>query len=257
MQRGQAVGVHGDDVDALRSHGALELGCGAGRDLPPMVDEHDPVGQGVRLVEVLRREQQRHAVAHQVAHRAPDDLTAPRVQPRRRLVEHEQRGPMNEARGEIHPAALASGDLADRPAGEVAAVEALDELVGDAPRGRTVVPAQRGDEAQVLAPRQVGVQRGELPGQGDAPADGVAVGHDVVAVHGCGAGGRRDERGDHADRRGLAGAVRAEQRDDGSPGHAEVQAVDGDDCAVALRQPLGLDGGSDGCGGHAPNVQSP
>ena len=43
-----------------------------------------------------------------------------------------------------------------------------------------------------------------------------------------------DLGGEHLHRRGLAGAVRAEQADARAFGHVEVQAVDGEDVAVAL-----------------------
>ena len=59
---------------------------------------------------------------------------------------------------------------------------------------------------------RVGVQF--LRHQADQRARGAIVGDDVVAVDRDGARGRIDDAADDADQRGLAGAVRAEQRED-------------------------------------------
>src|SRR5207302_1146113 len=45
---------------------------------------------------------------------------------------------------------------------------------------------------------------------------------------------RPDQAEQHTQRRGLAGAVRAEKAEDVTPVHGEIDAVDGDDLSVAL-----------------------
>ena len=62
---------------------------------------------------------------------------------------------------------------------------------------------------------------------------------DVVAGDRGGAGGRLEQRRQHPQRGGLAGAVRAEEADDLALGDVEVDAVDGADLLVFLPVPCG------------------
>jgi hypothetical protein len=79
------------------------------------------------------------------------------------------------------------------------------------------------------------------PADGDqAVADGVVR---VAAEDLDGAGARRAEAEHHVDRAGLAGAVRAEERDDLAAADGEVDAVDGLDGAEVLGEPGEVEGG--------------
>jgi hypothetical protein len=57
-----------------------------------VVDDGDPVGQPVGLLEVLRREQQGRPAADEVLDHVPQREPAARVEPGRRLVEEEHLG---------------------------------------------------------------------------------------------------------------------------------------------------------------------
>ena len=67
----------------------LELGRGALGDRAAVVDDHDPVGQVVGLVEVLRREHDVGAVGDELADGLPEPDAAGRVESGRRLVEQQ------------------------------------------------------------------------------------------------------------------------------------------------------------------------
>src|SRR5262249_2121094 len=68
---------------------ALQLGgCAVGDDAA-VVDHDNPVGEPVRLVQVLRRQEHRGAVPDQLPDDRPDALPAGRVEAGRRLVEEE------------------------------------------------------------------------------------------------------------------------------------------------------------------------
>ena len=144
-------GVGGDDVDALLADLRLQLRRRAGGDLAAVVDQHDAVGERVGLVEILRRQQQRDAVADQLADGRPDDLAAARVEAGRRLVEHEQLRAVDQAGGEVDAAALSAGEVLDQPVAELADVEALDELLDERVRrrggGRAGAPSAAGSRA--------------------------------------------------------------------------------------------------------------
>ena len=110
-QRDQALelgAVGRDHVDPLRPDLGLELGRRAGRDLAAAVDQHDAVGERVGLLEVLGRQQQRHALRDERADRRPHDLAAAGVEARGRLVEHEHVRGVDQAGGEVDAAALAA-----------------------------------------------------------------------------------------------------------------------------------------------------
>ena len=134
-----------DDVDPLLADRALQLGRGAGGDLAAVVDQDDPVGERVGLLEVLRRQEQRDPVGDELADRRPHDLTAARVEAGRRLVEHEQLRRVDQAGGEVDPTALTPRQLLDQPAGELPALEALEQ-----PRRRPRRP--RGGRGRAAGP---------------------------------------------------------------------------------------------------------
>ncbi len=70
----------------------------------------------------------------------------------------------------------------------------------------------------------------------------VAMPWDLVAEERHGAGIRVGQAQQHADQRGLAGAVGAEIAERTAAGHQQFDVVDGDVLAEALGQPVGLDG---------------
>ena len=63
----------------------------------------------------------------------------------------------------------------------------------------------------------------------------------VVAEHGGGAGVGPEQRGEDADRGGLAGAVGAQQAEDGALPDAEIHAVEGAGVTECLDQPVRFD----------------
>ena len=91
----------------------LQLVGGALGDLHALVDDRDPVGELVGLVEVLRGEQDGAALLHQLADRGPHLAAGARVETGGRLVEEDQRGPGDQAGGQVEPATHAAGELGD------------------------------------------------------------------------------------------------------------------------------------------------
>ena len=98
------------------------------------------------------------------------------------------------------------------------------------------------DELEVLAAGQVAVDRGVLTRQADVVADGIGVTRDVDAEDLGMTAGRVRARREDADGRGLPGAVRTEETEDGSRGDLEIDAAEGLDVAEALLQPDGANG---------------
>ena len=109
---------------------------------------------------------------------------------------------------------------------------ARDELVDPRVERGAGETVQRAVVADVLAGGEPRVEPARVRQHADAPANGVAVADDVVAVDAWRARVRDHQRREHPQERGLAGAVRTEQSGDLAVGGGERDAVDGAHLAV-------------------------
>ena len=219
---------------ATGGHG-LDLGCGAvGHDLA-LADEDDAVGVLVGLLEVVRREEDGAPAGGVLTDGRPEVAPPGDVHPGGRLVEDEQLGVGQQGHGEPEPLLLAAGALVDPPVADVRDTGPLHHPVdGD------VVDEERAGQLEGLADADVLEQPGRLHDGGDeAVRDGAPR---ALPEHGDGAGGGVGEAEDHVDRRGLAGAVGAEERDDLPLPDLQVDAADGVDRAEVLAQSRRRDG---------------
>ena len=120
------------------------------------------------------------------------------------------------------------------------------ELLEQAPRGRAGVrraqPLQAPEEPQVLGRREVLVDRRVLAGDADQLADAMRLAGHVDAEDLGVARVDRQQRREHPQHRGLAGAVRPEDAEDLALADLEVDAVDGAQVAERLHQPARVDG---------------
>ena len=136
------------------------------------------------------------------------------VEAGRRLVEEQQARPTDERAAEVQPAAHAARVGLDDAVRGVDQVELLEQLVRTASRlGRRQLVEQP-EHPQVLAPGQVLVDGGVLPGQADDAAQLLGLADDVEAGDGRSARVGLEQRREDPDGRRLAGAVRAEQAED-------------------------------------------
>ncbi len=122
---------------------------------------------------------------------------------------------------------------------EVRHLQHVGALAGELLGGEVV---DAGVEAQVLVDRQVLEQRELLAHVADAALGPLGVGDDVLAQDADAAGLRGDRAGEHADGRGLAAAVRAEEPEDLASGDVEVDAVHGGEVAETLGEAAHGDG---------------
>ena len=220
----------------------LELRRRALGDHLAAVDHGDPVGELIGLVEVLRAQQNRRALADERADDVPHLVARARVEAGRRLVEEHQLGRDHDARGDVEPAPHAAGVVLDQPTGGLGKPEGVEQFVRPCARLLGPVAEQPAEQDEVLAAGEVLVDRGELAGQADERPHLVGLGDDVVAQHPRAAGVRPQQRGEHADRRRLAGTVGPEHAVDRAARDREVDAVDGSGLPEALDEPGGLDG---------------
>ncbi len=107
-----------------------------------------------------------------------------------------------------------------------------------APVGQLV---DAGDEVEVLVDRQILVQAEALRHVADLAADRVRLAEDVVAEAGPRAVVGLEQAAQHADGRGLAAAVGAEEAADLALGDPQVEALDHLEVAEALAQAAHVD----------------
>src|SRR5918997_6012709 len=102
---GALLGLRGGSFDAGASDLGLQRLRGVLGDDAPLVYDPDPVGQHVGLLQVLRREKDRHPVlAREAAHLRPHRVAALGVEARRRLVQEQDARPVYEGEREVQAA---------------------------------------------------------------------------------------------------------------------------------------------------------
>lgn len=150
-----------------------------------------------------------------------------------RLVEQQYLRVVDQGAGHGDPLLLAAGELVRLLAGLLAELDEfqhLAHLLLDAP---DAAPAQtEGDVLEDVEVREEGV----------GLEDGVhrplvrRERGDVLVAETDGAGGGFLQAGDHPEGGGLAAAGRAEQGEEGTLGHGQVEGVDGGERAVGLAE---------------------
>ena len=179
-----AIGLVGRDrVHARQPDLGLERGRRALGDDVPVVDDPDPVGEHVGLLEVLRGQEDGDAVlAGEPRDLVPESRAALDVEPGRRLVEEEDPRPVHERQRQVEPALHPARVAADLAIGRLAQADAVEELLRTrlplGPRD----PLQRRLQAQVVASRQHRVERRLLERRADHRAHLRALLDDVVAA---------------------------------------------------------------------------
>jgi len=212
-------------LDVRPRNAALELlRASLGDDLA-VVENGDPVGQLVRLVELLRGQEDRDTVRHELADGLPHHAAASRVEAGGRLVEEDDARVADQGHRKIEPALHAAGVGRRGLFGRVGQVELVEQPSG-APSafGPAQVVQVRHQQQVLLAGEQL-VDRGELTGNSDrGPYRRRVAGH-VVACDAHLAAVGVDQRGHDLHGGGLAGAVRTQQRERCSRADLQVDAV--------------------------------
>ena len=195
------------------------------------VDDHEPVGEELDLVQEVRGEQHRPAAVGEVAQQLAHPADPGRVEAVRRLVEDEDLGVAQQRVRDPQPLAHAERVLANALA-RCGAVEA-DEVEQAVDTAR-VDAHQLGGDRERLAPTTTAVLSGGVEQDPDAAA-GVGEVSQAAAEHERLAGVRLGEPREHPERRRLAGAVGAEE-----PGHGSGLDAEGDVLDDSLpAEPLG------------------
>ncbi len=220
-------------------HVALQvLGDEAARralgDLPAVVEHDQALAEALGLVHEVRRQQDRLALAQQALQAFPHQVARLRIESRRRLVEEQQVGVVDQRARQAEPPLHAARQLA-RPGtglrlqrGELE--QARDALLHHRARQAEVAPV----DEQVLGAGEVGVEAVELGDDADARLGLAHALRDRQAERLDRAGVGRDQTERHAQRRRLAGAVGADHAEALAGLDVQRQVVDGDAGAERL-----------------------
>ena len=154
-----------------------------------------------------------------------------RVEPVRRLVQDEHLRFSQQRGGQPQPLSHPEGEPADPAAGGVGQADLLQHLV----RPMVRQPGGAGHRPQMVPGAAAGMEARRLEQRSDDPGRLVEFGV-AALLDGGPASVRGDEAQQHAQRRGLAGAVGAEEPGHRGAGDLEAEVVDGLDGAEALRQ---------------------
>jgi Metallo-beta-lactamase superfamily len=135
------------------------------------------------LVEVLRGEQHRGALAGELLDRLPDLDPRLRIESCGRLVEEEHGRVADQAHRDVEATAHPARVGRHPAAGRVGQLEPCKQVVRDSTRILEV--SQLGDQHEVLPPGEDLVDGGELSGEADRLADLRGLRGDVASVDGC------------------------------------------------------------------------
>src|SRR5437773_5608811 len=225
---------------ALAVLGDQFRGRAASDDLP-MVHDRDVVCELFRLVEIVGRQEDRRTFFLELPNEGPQLPSRAWVESRRRLIEEDERRTSDKGHRDPEPPLLASGEVHGEGLRPVCQPDRPDDVVDLLLRHRSV--EQLGPIGDGL-PRLQPVEGFKILWQdADAVPDFAVVRPDVHAEHAGLPRGRVPEAFEDFDRRRLARAVRAEQREHGALLHVERDPVDGLDVRIVLLQIADVDDG--------------
>ena len=243
--------VAGDEDDRVPGHLLLEGPRATFRHHGAVIDDHDVVAEHVRLVQVVRGQEDRGTPVPQAADVVPQAGPVLRVEPGARLIQEQDLGLVHDAERHVEAPSLAAGVGPDPAVGEPGQVEPFQHLrdpPGDVRAAPAVQPALQG---QVLPSGGQLVGPAQLAHVADAGPDLPGLTADVQPGHRGAAAVDGQQRGQHPQRGGLARPVRPQEPDDLAPGDLQADAAHRLDRLVpapreALAQLPGVDDRSHG-----------
>ena len=251
----QGVEQRRQPQSGLRAEADLALGAPAGQfgwrargHEPADVDHCHDVGELLGLVQEMRGKHDADAVGAQLPDQLPGPPPGLRIHPRRRLVQEDQLGTSDQGEGQRQALPLPAGQSLDLRAGNVGQADPIEQL-------RRVVWMRRiGREQleQLDRPGRRITADAVLQHHADPRTQLASVPDRVETENPHGSAVRSPESLADLDRRRLAGAVRAEQREHLAAPHGEREPVDRTPPGVRLHQPVDHDGSF----GHRPSLRT-
>ncbi len=192
------------------------------------------------LIHVVRGDQERQPLTGESMNLLPEVTACLGVHAGCGLVEQQQSGPVNQARGQGQPLLPTAGELTGKLVLPLRQTESRDALTHRVPAVLQGIHAR--DEIQVLCNRQILPETETLGHVADLTLDGLTFADDIKAEACAAAFIRTEQAAEHADDRRLAAAVRAEKAADLARANLQAHVVDGREVAETLGHPVHVDG---------------
>ena len=203
------------------------------------VHDGDSVAGPLHLVEEVGGQHDGAALGHHREDHVAHLSHSGRVEPVHRLVQKEQLGVCQQARGNPQPLAHSHRVFRDPVVATVGQADALQRWPDAVRRGRF---ACRGEKPQVLPACEMAMEPGFVDDGANTSERRVAMLRDRVSEQGHRASIGAGQSQQHPDEGGLAGAVGAEVAERRSPGDLELNTVHGKFRPETLGEPVGLHG---------------
>ena len=176
------------------------------------MQKEDPVAQPLDLLHVVGRIEDRRPALADLPQPLADALGAVRIEARRRLIQKQHLGIVEERLHQPEPCRLAGGQTSGRPAAQRREPEPVQQL-GDALAGPADAVQAR-EHCEVLVHGQVSREGHKRRREVDPRQDPLPLRRHREPQHLHPAGRRQQEPEQHRERRGLPRAVGAQEPDD-------------------------------------------
>ncbi len=176
-----------------------------------MIDNRDSLAKLVCLFHVMRRQKNRLTFSVEFAQQIPHRAARLRIEPGGRLVEEQNRRIVHQRAPDLQSLNHAAGKTIDLFIGPIDQLEPFEQ--SSCSRLALLLRHAEifGVEQKDLTRRQAAIKVVDLRHDADASLDRHRVLRHFKAFNSRRAAGRQNTRRQHANRRGLAGAVRTEQ----------------------------------------------
>ncbi len=195
-------------------------------DEPAVRDDADAVGHALGHFKNVRGHDDGAAGARALAQHGLDLARRAGVETGQRLVQNDHARLVHQRAGERHLLPHAFGKSFAAFVGMRRELEPIQKLRGARSGNRRLDAPQPGDEFQIFARREFFVDHRLVGDPRHDPFRRNRIGERVDAAHANRAGVGAKQAGDHPQRRGLAGAVGADQRIKLAGTHRQVETVD-------------------------------
>ena len=206
------------------------------------LDNSDPVAEGLELAQDVGGDEDGFALFAELAQDIHHFDTGSGVQAAGRFIQEEEVRVMDEDSGQaqalLHTAAEVSGQVVAL-LGEADQLEDFLNFFGPMRALHLIAGAK---EIEILDDEHILVDAESIGHIADQAANLIALFVNIIAVNAGCARGRPQEKGEYFQGGRFAGAVAADEAENIAPGHLKVQAIEGDQLPVGMREVKRFDG---------------
>src|SRR3989441_5784504 len=179
-----------------------------------LVHYEQVVREDLRLIQIVRGQEDRRALPRELPQHVPDRTPAERIQPDRGLVEEQHLRVRDHRHGDDETLTKTAGQIRCELIAVLPQAEVLHDLLSSFAGLGSRLPADETEVEDVIVGRQEHLRPRLLRHHGDVRADRLRLGEHVVAEDGCAADGGLELGGEDSQECRLPRAVAAEQAED-------------------------------------------